>query len=268
MTYLPVDVYGRVDPDDVKEAIRPDTILVTIMHSNNEVGTIQPIEEIGGIAREHGALFHTDAVQSLGKLSVNVERLGVDLLSISAHKVCGPKGTGALYLKNGVRIQPQIHGGHHEMNRRAGTENVAGIVGFGRAAELASTEVTVFRERVGALREYFWERIRQQIDCVSLNGHPMERLPNTLNVRFEAVEGDSIIINLVFLQLEVQVESFLRRVFKLKIPLVKFRTIVMEFVAAFDEGPDIVTIATRVVRQEGERIHSFGCQIVRQLRGI
>ena len=198
VTYLSVDRYGMVDPDDVKSAIRPDTILITVMHANNEVGTIQPIGEISEIARNHAVPFHTDAIQSLGKIPVDVKDLGVDLLSISAHKICGPKGVGALYIRKGIELEPLLHGGHHEMNRRAGTENVPAIVGFGRAAELSQIELED-RSRIEAtetLRDYFLERIRQDLRDVRLNGHPVKRLPNTLNVSFEFISGESLAINL------------------------------------------------------------------------
>ena len=198
VTYLPVDRYGMVDPDEVKSAIRPETILITIMHANNEVGTIQPIEEIAEIARSHAILFQTDAIQSLGKIPVDVKTLGVDLMSISAHKIYGPKGVGALYVRKGIELEPLLHGGHHEMNRRAGTENVSGIVGFGKAAELSEMEL---KHRSGlrameALRDYFLQRLQRDIHDVRLNGHPIKRLPNTLNVSFEGVSGESLAINL------------------------------------------------------------------------
>ena len=196
VTLLPVDRHGIVDPDDVREAIRPDTILITVMHANNEVGTIQPIEEIGEIARAHGILFHTDAIQSVGKIPVDVKKLGVDLLSLSAHKIGGPKGTGALFIRGDVKIEPQIHGGHHEMNRRAGTENVAGIAGFGKAAEFVEAELEEGPERMKLLRDDFWKKMRERIDHVHLNGHPEKRLPNTLNVSFEFIEGESAVISL------------------------------------------------------------------------
>lgn len=196
VTYVPVDRYGMVDPEEVRRAITGETLLISIMHSNNEVGTIQPIEEISKIARAHGVLFHTDAVQSAGKVPVDVKELGVDLLSLSAHKIYGPKGVGAFFLKKGISVEPLIHGGHHEMNRRPGTENVAGIVGFGKAAELAFSELEQNRERMKATRDYFWEKIQERIDGVCLNGHPIQRLPNTLNVSFEWVEGESLVINL------------------------------------------------------------------------
>ena len=196
VTYLPVDSSGAVDPHHVSKAIRPDTILITLMHSNNEVGTLQPIQGIGMIAQQFGILFHTDAIQSIGKIPVDVRSLGVDLLSLSAHKIYGPKGVGALYVRDGVTIESQVHGGHHEMNRRAGTENVAGIVGFGKAAELAAAEMGKIQGRIKELRDTLWEEMRQRIENVRLNGHPVERLPNTLNVCFEFIEGESIIINL------------------------------------------------------------------------
>lgn len=196
VTYLPVDRHGVVDPEEVRKSITPETILITLMHSNNEVGTIQPIQEIGQVARIHGILFHTDAIQSAGKIPVDVRSLGVDFLSISAHKICGPKGVGALFIKEGTLIEPLHHGGHHELNRRAGTENVAGIVGFGKASELAFEELLGNPERVKPLRDYFWGKIQQGIDHVHLNGHPTKRLPNTLNVTFEFIEGESLVINL------------------------------------------------------------------------
>jgi len=194
VTYLPVDRHGMVDPDEVRRAITKETILITIMHSNNEVGTIQPIEEIGEIARDFGVLFHTDAVQSMGKVPVDVNALRVDLLSMSAHKIYGPKGVGALFVRTGVQIEPLVHGGHHEMNRRAGTENVAGIAGFGKAGEMALSSLGEGSETIRTLRDYFWERIEERIPHVYLNGHPFRRLPNTLHVSFEFVGGESLLI--------------------------------------------------------------------------
>ena len=198
VTYLPVDYFGMVDPDEVKSAIRPDTILISIMHANNEVGTIQPIEEIAEIAGSHGIPLHTDAIQSLGKIPVNVKTLGVDLMSLSAHKIYGPKGVGALYIRKGIELEPLLHGGHHEMNRRAGTENVSGIVGFGKAAKLSEMELKdpSGLRAMEALRDYFFGRLQRDIHDVRLNGHPIERLPNTLNVSFEGVSGESLAINL------------------------------------------------------------------------
>ncbi|HIE43345.1 MAG TPA: cysteine desulfurase NifS, partial [Candidatus Omnitrophica bacterium] len=196
VTYLPVDEQGFVDPDDVRKAITDETILITIMHANNEVGTIEPIEKIGRIAREKGIIFHTDAIQSVGKIPVKVDELNVDLLSLSAHKIYGPKGIGALYIRKGTRIEPLIHGGHHERNRRAGTENVPAIFGFGRAVEIACEMIPEESKQLIHLRDKLWNGIRERIDAVKLNGHPLHRLPNTLNVSFKFVEGESIILNL------------------------------------------------------------------------
>ncbi len=194
--YLPVDKYGMVDPEAVRKAIRKDTILVSIMSANNEVGTIQPIREIGRICRESGVPFHTDAVQSFGKLPLDAGELAVDLLSASAHKIYGPKGVGLLYLRKGTRIFPLQHGGHHERKLRAGTENVAGIVGFGKAVELRKTASAEEAVRVKALRDRLERGLRAELDHVHLNGHPGERLPGTLNMSFEYIEGEGIILRL------------------------------------------------------------------------
>ncbi len=204
VTYLPVDEYGMVDPDDVRKAITDRTILVSIMHANNEVGTVQPLAEIGRIVKEKGVTFHTDAVQTFGKLPTKVDELGVDLLSLSAHKLYGPKGVGALYVRKGTRLDSLLHGGHHERNRRAGTENVAGIVGLGRAVELALTEMEEEARRQATLRDWLWEGIAANVEGVRRNGHPSavlrasptQALPGTLNVCFEYIEGESIILGL------------------------------------------------------------------------
>lgn len=196
ITYLPVDKYGLVDPDDLKRALTEETILVSIMLANNEMGTIQPIEELAKITKEKKVYFHTDAVQAVGKISVNVKELGVDLLSLSGHKFYGPKGVGALYIRKGVKMDSLIHGGHHEGKRRAGTENVPGIVGLGKTAELASREMESWKEHLLHLRDKLEKGIRERIDYVRLNGHPEKRLPNTLNISFEFIEGESLIINL------------------------------------------------------------------------
>ena len=196
VTYLPVDGTGQVDPDDVRRAITDRTILITIMHANNEVGTIQPIAEIGLIARKHGIPFHTDAVQTAGKLPVHVDELNVDLLSLSGHKIYAPKGVGALYVRRGTRITPLIHGGHHEHGRRAGTENLTSIVGLGKAAEVAEAERTEESERLTELRESLHTKITDRIERVYLNGHPTQRIAGTLNLSFAAVEGESIILSL------------------------------------------------------------------------
>ena len=194
VTKVPVDSTGLIDPDDVRKAIRPDTILITIMHANNEVGTIEPIAEIGAIAREAGVLFHTDAVQSVGKLSVDVKALNVDLLSLSGHKFYGPKGVGAMYLRNRVRVTPLLHGGAQERRRRAGTENVPGIVGLAKALDLASARRDEENAREEAMRDRLWAGLVERIPHIELNGHPTRRLANTLNFRVEGIEGEAMIL--------------------------------------------------------------------------
>lgn len=196
VTYLPVDEYGRVRVEDVEKAITKNTILITIMHANNEVGTIQPIAEIGQLARKHGVLFHTDAVQSFGKIPVNVDELQVDLLSLSSHKIYGPKGVGALYIRRGTRITPITHGGAQERKRRAGTENVPGIVGFGLAAEKIVAEMAEESPRLQALRDKLIQGIMGKMDYVKLNGHPTERLPHNVNFSFHFIEGESLLLML------------------------------------------------------------------------
>jgi cysteine desulfurase len=198
ITVLPVDSHGRVDLAALRRAIREDTILITIMHANNETGTIEPIEEIARIARERKITIHTDAVQTVGKLAIDVQKLGVDLLSLSAHKMYGPKGIGALYVRKGVRIDPLVHGGHHERNRRAGTENVPGIVGLGMAAELARAELADNEKKIRALRDRLEQGILKRIPEVVINGHPEERLFNTLNCCLKGIEGESVLIGLDF----------------------------------------------------------------------
>jgi cysteine desulfurase len=195
VTYVPVDRTGRVDPEDIRRAITGRTILITVMHANNEVGTIQPIREIAAIAREQGILFHTDAAQSVGKIPTDVEDLGVDLLSVAGHKVYAPKGVGALYIRQGVRIEPLIHGAGHESGRRAGTENVLLDVALGAACELASKWIGMPETR--QLRDRFWQMLGEAFgDRVALNGHPTERLPNTLNVSFVGQSGEEILSRL------------------------------------------------------------------------
>lgn len=196
VTYLDVDKYGMVSSEDVKKAIKKETILVSIMHANNEVGTIEPLKEIAKITREKGVYFHSDAVQSFGKVTLKIEDLGVDLLSISAHKIYGPKGVGGLYIRKGVKLYPHQHGGHHERNRRAGTENVSGIAGFGKAVELMQEDFEKKTERIKRLRDKLHQGLTERLDALHLNGHPALRLPNTLNLSFEFVEGESILINL------------------------------------------------------------------------
>lgn len=195
VTFLPVDTTGRVDADDLRKAITPRTILVSIMHANNEVGTIQPIEECARIAHEHGILFHTDAAQSVGKISTRVDPLGVDFLSIAGHKVYAPKGIGALFVRRGVSLEPLIHGAGHESGRRAGTESALLAVGLGKACELAGDPKATDRVRV--LRDYFWMELQKKFgNRIALNGHPTHRLPNTLNVSFVGQIGAEILARL------------------------------------------------------------------------
>lgn len=196
ITYLPVDKYGLVDLDQVKKAITDKTILISIMHANNEIGTVQPIAEISKIAREAGIYLHTDAVQTAGHIPTDVNELGVDLLSMSAHKLYGPKGVGALYIKKGTKLVTFMHGGGQERGRRASTENVPGIVGFGKAAELVQPELNKEMERVTGLRDKLIAGILKQIDHIHLNGHPVKRLPNNVNISVEFVEGESMCLNM------------------------------------------------------------------------
>jgi cysteine desulfurase len=196
VTYLPADKYGLVDPESVRKAITDKTILISIMHANNEIGTIQPIGEIGKIARKAGICFHTDAVQTTGHIPVNVSELKVDMLSMSAHKFYGPKGVGVLYVRKGTKLTSLIHGGEQESGRRAGTENVPGIVGLGKAIELAGLEMTTETERLIVLRDRLTKGIIEKIDHVRLNGHHEQRLPNNVNINVDFIEGESTCLNL------------------------------------------------------------------------
>ncbi|WP_044642568.1 cysteine desulfurase family protein [Risungbinella massiliensis] len=196
VTYLPVDSTGMVTVQEVQNALTDQTILVSIMAANNEVGTIQPISEIGKVLKNHQAYFHTDAIQFFGKIPVCVKELGVDLLSIGSHKIYGPKGVGALYIRKGVRIEPLLHGGGQERAIRPSTLNTPAIVSFGVAAQLVAEEVKEEAKRLTKLREYTWYRIRQEIGDVELNGHPTNRLPNNLNLSFQRVEGQAILLEL------------------------------------------------------------------------
>jgi len=196
ITFVGVDHYGRVNPQEVAEAIREDTILISIMHANNEVGTIQPIAEIGEIARSRGVLFHTDAVQTVGAIPVNVNDLNCDLLSLSAHKFYGPKGVGVLYARKGTRFVPHIYGGAQERGRRAGTENTAGFVGLAKAITLAEEERERVQPRIKELRDRLRDGILARVDEVILTGHPEERLPNNLSLCFRYVEGEALLLNL------------------------------------------------------------------------
>jgi len=196
VTYLPVDSEGRVDPGDVEKAITKETLLVTIMQANNETGTVQPIAEIGRTARKRGVYFHTDAVQAFTKLPTGVDELGLDMLSLSGHKIYGPKGVGCLYIRKGTKLDSLVHGGHHERNRRAGTENVPGIVGLGKAAELGAGEMSEEAKTLATLRDRLQEGILARIPEVRVNARNARRLPGTLSVCFKYVEGESILLSL------------------------------------------------------------------------
>ncbi|RKY88041.1 cysteine desulfurase NifS [candidate division KSB1 bacterium] len=196
VTYVPVNKYGIVELEDIKEALTPRTILISIMHINNEVGSINPISEIGEFARENNVLFHTDAVQSFGKEPIDVKKDNIDLLSLSSHKIYGPKGAGALYIKRGVSPEKIIHGGSQEGNRRGGTENVPGIIGLRKAAEICLEEMENERKYLNKLRDYFWEKLQENIPDIYLNGHPKIRLPGILNVSFPGTDSETVLISL------------------------------------------------------------------------
>ena len=196
VTYLDVDDKGLVRPEDVEAAIRPDTILISVMFANNEIGTIEPIKEIGEIARRHNVLFHTDAVQAFGQVPINVDELGVDMLSASGHKLNGPKGIGFLYIRKGVKIRSFIHGGAQERKRRAGTENVPGIIGLGKAVERAVATMAERSAKEIGLRDHLIGRVLEEIPYCRLNGDPMDRLPNNANFSFRFIEGESLLIML------------------------------------------------------------------------
>ncbi len=194
VTYIPVDEYGLVNPNDIEKAIRSDTILISVMAANNEVGTIEPIAEIGKIARKHGVIFHTDAVQAVGHVPINVEDMSIDILSLSGHKLGAPKGVGAIYIRKGTKIFPLIYGGAQEQKKRAGTENVAGIVGLGKAVELAQSEMSSEIERLTSLRNRLIEGVLKSVPNAKLNGHPEKRLPGNCNISFDFIEGESILM--------------------------------------------------------------------------
>ena len=195
-TIVPVDRYGRVDPDDISRAITERTVLVSVMHANNEIGTIEPIAEIGRVCRERGVVFHTDAVQTVGALELDVRRLPVDLVSLNAHKFYGPKGVGALYVRRGTPFAPVQTGGGQERNRRAGTENVAGVVAMGLALEIATRERATESPRIARLRDRLLDGIAEGIEDVVLNGHPTQRLPNNASLCFRGVQGESLVVSL------------------------------------------------------------------------
>lgn len=196
VTYLPVDQYGMVSVKDVEKAITDKTILISVMMANNEIGTIQPIKEIGQIAKEHKVYFHTDAVQAIGSIPIDVNDLNVDLLSLSAHKFYGPNGVGALYIRKGVKIGPYIHGGAQERNKRAGTENLAGIIGLGKAIELAVENMEKNNKKLIGMRDRLIKEIMSKVEYTRLNGHPEKRLPGNVNLSFEFVEGEALLLSL------------------------------------------------------------------------
>ncbi len=196
ITYLPVDQDGQIEPDDIRKAIRKDTILITVMYANNETGNVLPIREIGAIAREHNIILHSDMVQALGKIPIDIGSLNVDLASFAGHKAYSPKGIGALYMREGLDVENLIHGGHQEGGRRAGTENVIAAVAFGKACEIISHDMDEERQRIEGLRERFLDGILARIDHVRFNGHPTRRLPNTLNLSFVFAEAESLLIAL------------------------------------------------------------------------
>ena len=207
VTFVGVDKYGQVSPDDIKKEITDKTILISVMHANNEIGTIQPIAEIGDIARSKGIYFHTDAVQTIGHIPVNVDALNVDLLSLSAHKFYGPKGAGALYVRKGVRLERFMHGGDQENNRRASTHNTPGIVGLGKAVELCRAKMAEEAKFQSSLRDRLIKELPERIPEIQLNGHPTKRLPNNVNFSIKYIEGESILLSLDMVGIAVSTGS-------------------------------------------------------------
>jgi len=196
VTVLPVDEFGTVSPQSVADALTDETVLVSVMHANNEVGTIQPLREIADVVHAHGAYLHSDAVQTFGQLPVTIDALGVDLLTLSAHKIYGPKGAGALYVRSGIAIEPLLHGGGQERQRRSGTENVPAIVGFGEAVRLLLPGRAAEAKRLTALRDFFWSTLAASIPGVVLNGHPVNRLPNNLNISLPGLDAETLLLSL------------------------------------------------------------------------
>jgi cysteine desulfurase len=194
VTYLGVDADGFVDPEELEAAIRPETGIVSVMYANNEIGTIEPIARLCAIAKEHKVIFHTDAVQALGNVHIDVKELGVDLMSMSGHKIYGPKGIGALYIRRGVALPSHMHGGAQENNKRAGTENLTGIVGFGKAAELARENLVEHIEKITELRNYFLDRVKERIPDIRVNGSLESRLPGNINITFKYIEGEALLL--------------------------------------------------------------------------
>jgi cysteine desulfurase len=207
VTRLKVDKYGLVDPEDVKKAIKKETILVSVMHANNEIGTIEPIEEIGKICKEKGVYFHTDAAQTFGKIPINVNRMNIDLMTVSSHKMYGPKGVAALFVREGTKIDPILHGGGHEMGLRSSTVNVAAIVGFAEACKIAKKEMKKEAKRIKRLSERLIKGILEKIPGSHLNGHPIKRLPNIVNFWFEGIEGESLVLKLDLMGIAVSTGS-------------------------------------------------------------
>ena len=207
VSYLPVDEFGFVHPETLKNTLREDTTIVSIMHANNEIGTIQPIAELAEITHEWGAVFHTDAVQTAGQLKINVQDMNVDLLTVSAHKFYGPKGIGALYVRDGINLTPLIHGGGQESHRRAGTENLPGVIGAAKALELALGKIENESARLTELRQELWQRLASDISDIRLNGHPTDRLPNNLNVSFKGIEAEGLILRMSMQGLEASMGS-------------------------------------------------------------
>ena len=196
VTYLPVDRDGLITANDVENAIKNDTMLITIMHANNEIGTIEPIGEISRVARKHNIPFHTDAVQSVGKVPIDVNKMDIDMLSISSHKIYGPKGVGALYIRNSIKLEPLVHGGGHEKGLRSSTENISGTVGFGKACSIAKERLETEMQRLTKLRDALIDNILHNVDESYLDGHRTKRLPNNVNLRFSAIEGESLVLSL------------------------------------------------------------------------
>lgn len=196
VTYLDVDENGLIDLNQLENAITDKTILISVIFANNEIGTIQPIKEIGEIAKKHGVIFHTDAVQAVGNVEIDVKELNIDMMSLTAHKIYGPKGTGALYIRKGIKLYPYIHGGMQELKRRAGTENIAGIVGFGEAIKLATENIPEKVEKITSLRDLYIEKVLEEIPYVKLNGHRTKRLCNNANFSFRFIEGEALLLSL------------------------------------------------------------------------
>ena len=196
ISYISVDENGIINLEELKKAIKPATVLITIMFANNEIGTIQPIEEIGEIAKENNIYFHTDAVQAVGSVKIDVKKLNIDSLSLSGHKFYGPKGIGALYVRTGVKFEKFVNGGHQERNKRAGTENVAGIVGIGKAIELAYNNLDEHNNKIKELRDYYVEQVKKKIPYIKINGHMEKRLPGNSNISFRFIEGEGLLLNL------------------------------------------------------------------------